>query len=103
MLLTYFGKKSGIDGGRSLTYVLGNMLSAGGGLPFSCGIFYHLSILQPLMHSSCTEDATAKCIYSSYSFPLIRALTNFAVRLQSWCQQALCICSAQPSTSSTRT
>ena len=30
VLLTYFGKKSGAKGGRSLTYVLGNMLSAGG-------------------------------------------------------------------------
>ena len=30
VLLTYFGKKSGVKGGRSLTYVLGNMLSAGG-------------------------------------------------------------------------
>ncbi|CAK0783445.1 hypothetical protein CVIRNUC_006644 [Coccomyxa viridis] len=29
VLLTYFGKKSGVKGGRSLTYVLGNMLSAG--------------------------------------------------------------------------
>ena len=30
VVLTYLGKKSGVDGGRSLTYVLGNMLSAGG-------------------------------------------------------------------------
>ncbi len=36
VLLTYFGKKSGVKGGRSLTYVLGNMLSAGGTKPTSC-------------------------------------------------------------------
>ena len=30
VLLTRLGKSSGVEGGRSLTYVLGNMLSAGG-------------------------------------------------------------------------
>lgn len=30
VLLSHWGKKSGAPGGRSLAYVLGNMLSAGG-------------------------------------------------------------------------
>jgi len=33
VLLTRLGKKAGAEGGRSLTYVLGNMLSAGGTAP----------------------------------------------------------------------
>jgi hypothetical protein len=33
VLLSHWGKKSGAPGGRSLAYVLGNMLSAGGEQP----------------------------------------------------------------------
>ena len=43
VLLTYFGKKSGVKGGRSLTYVLGNMLSAGGTSPPSASPSFLLS------------------------------------------------------------
>ena len=32
VFLSYLGKKAGAPGGRSLAYVLGNMLSAGGEL-----------------------------------------------------------------------
>ena len=46
VLLTYFGKKSGVKGGRSLTYVLGNMLSAGGTKTPPAG---------PLLHPAGTE------------------------------------------------
>ena len=44
VVLAHWGKNSGSPGGRSLAYVLGNMLSAGGAPPACSGVYKCLYI-----------------------------------------------------------
>ena len=97
VLLTRLGKNSGAQGGRSLTYVLGNMLSAGGAaFTFASPAPWLLcsSNLGYCCHAE-LQHTLSVCrllleLLAQHGFDVARLL------VQSWCQRASCTCWAQP-------
>ena len=72
VLLTYFGKKSGVKGGRSLTYVLGNMLSAGGTTIPPATQFFHLPGTEVVVFPSLVISRTA-AMYAHHAIQWLAA------------------------------